>query len=112
MTEEPRSDFRRPLWTELTFPRHLHVLKFNLKRPAEISCPVHPGGYPPSPDGIASRAAGYGIDAIRVDGNDPLMVDLSGHQRSPATATGARGPRSRGNGGSNDVSGWASQHER
>lgn len=25
-------------------------------------------------DGIASRAAGYGIDAIRVDGNDPIAV--------------------------------------
>ncbi|PLW39606.1 hypothetical protein PCASD_08767 [Puccinia coronata f. sp. avenae] len=28
-------------------------------------------------DGIASRAAGYGIDAIRVDGNDPLAVYLA-----------------------------------
>ncbi|MBW0545102.1 hypothetical protein O181_084817 [Austropuccinia psidii MF-1] len=28
-------------------------------------------------DGIASRASGYGIDAIRVDGNDPLAVFLA-----------------------------------
>ncbi|PLW22817.1 hypothetical protein PCASD_12146 [Puccinia coronata f. sp. avenae] len=38
-----------PSLDRVTFPRHLHVLNFNLARPAEISCPVHPGGYPPSP---------------------------------------------------------------
>ncbi|KAI9604232.1 hypothetical protein H4Q26_003846 [Puccinia striiformis f. sp. tritici PST-130] len=40
-------------------------------------------------DGIASRAAGYGIDAIRVDGNDPLAVYLATREARRRALEGA-----------------------